>query len=103
MLISGVTPQLRTRDLDASIRFYTEKVGLTLEFRHSDFYAGIRAGDQVFHLKHVDSTDPSIGPEYGRIRQWQTKLDNHAARALYDKVAQHTGFIVYAKELTAGA
>jgi catechol 2,3-dioxygenase-like lactoylglutathione lyase family enzyme len=48
MLISRVTPQLRTCDLDASVRFYTEKVGLVLEFRYSDFYAGIRAGEQVF-------------------------------------------------------
>ena len=31
---------------------------------------------------------------------WQTKVDNHTARALYDKVAEHTGFIVYTKELT---
>ncbi len=60
MLISGITPQLRTRDIDASIRFYTDKVGLTLDFRHSDFYAGIRAGNQMFHLKLVDDTDPSI-------------------------------------------
>lgn len=60
MLITSITPQLRTRDLDASIRFYTGKVGLALEFRHADFYAGIRAGDQVFHLKLIDSPDPSI-------------------------------------------
>ena len=60
MLISRVIPQLRTRDLDSSIRFYTERVGLSLEFRHSDFYAGIRAGDHVFHLKLVDNADPSI-------------------------------------------
>jgi catechol 2,3-dioxygenase-like lactoylglutathione lyase family enzyme len=60
MLISRITPQLRTCDLDASIRFYTEKVGLVLEFRYSDFYASIRAGDQVFHLKLADSPDPSI-------------------------------------------
>ena len=30
---------------------------------------------------------------------WQTKVDNETARALYDKVAEHTGFIVYNKEL----
>jgi GNAT superfamily N-acetyltransferase len=30
---------------------------------------------------------------------WQTKVDNHAARALYDQVAEHTGFIVYINEL----
>jgi GNAT superfamily N-acetyltransferase len=30
---------------------------------------------------------------------WQTKVDNETARALYDKVAEHTAFIVYIKEL----
>ena len=60
MLISGITSQLRTQDLDSTIRLYTEKVGLALEFRHSDFYAGLRAGDQLLHLKLVDDVDPSI-------------------------------------------
>jgi GNAT superfamily N-acetyltransferase len=30
---------------------------------------------------------------------WQTHMDNAAGRALYDKVARHLGFIVYAHEL----
>jgi catechol 2,3-dioxygenase-like lactoylglutathione lyase family enzyme len=60
VLISRITSQLRTRNLEDSIRFYTEKVGLALEFRYSDFYAGIRAGDHVFHLKSSDREDPSI-------------------------------------------
>lgn len=60
MTISGVIPQLRTTDLASSIRFYTTKLGLSLEFRYQDFYAGIRAGNQVFHLKLVDEKDPSI-------------------------------------------
>ena len=60
MQISGVIAQLRTTDLEETIRFYTTKVGLTLEFRHQDFYAGIRAGNQLFHLKLVDEKDPSI-------------------------------------------
>jgi catechol 2,3-dioxygenase-like lactoylglutathione lyase family enzyme len=60
MPISGVIPQLRTTDLAKSIRFYTKKVGLTLEFQYQDFYAGIRAGNQLFHLKLVDEKDPSI-------------------------------------------
>lgn len=34
----------------------------------------------------------------GRV-YWQTKTDNHAGRALYDQVAQHNGFVVYASEL----
>lgn len=58
--VTGITPQLRTRNLEASIRFYTERVGLELAFRHGDFYAGIRAGAHMFHLKLVDDPDPSI-------------------------------------------
>jgi len=60
MQISSAIAQLRTTDLAASIRFYTTKVGLTIEFQHEDFYAGIRAGAQTFHLKLVDERDPSI-------------------------------------------
>lgn len=60
MSITGFAPQLRTTDLEESIRFYTEKLGFTVEFRYEDFYAGIRAGSQVFHLKLVDEPDPSI-------------------------------------------
>jgi catechol 2,3-dioxygenase-like lactoylglutathione lyase family enzyme len=60
MTIAGLIPQLRTTDLAASIRFYTETLSLTLEFRYGDFYAGIRAGTQLFHLKLVDEKDPSI-------------------------------------------
>jgi len=39
MQITGVIPQLRTTDLAASIRFYTTKLGLTLEFQYEDSYA----------------------------------------------------------------
>jgi catechol 2,3-dioxygenase-like lactoylglutathione lyase family enzyme len=60
MRIQSAIAQLRTTDLLESIRFYTTKVGLTLEFQYEDFYAGIRAGDQLFHLKLVDQKDPSI-------------------------------------------
>jgi hypothetical protein len=30
---------------------------------------------------------------------WQTQATNAPGRALYDKLAQHKGFIVYAQEL----
>jgi catechol 2,3-dioxygenase-like lactoylglutathione lyase family enzyme len=60
MPISSVIAQLRTTNLEESIRFYTQAIGLTLEFQYEDFYAGIRAGTQVFHLKLVDAKDPSI-------------------------------------------
>ena len=60
MQISSAIAQLRTTDLAESIRFYTTKLGLTLEFQYEDFYAGIRAGSHLFHLKLVDEKDPSI-------------------------------------------
>ena len=60
MTITSAICQLRTTDLAESIRFYTAGLGLTLEFQYEDFYAGIRAGNSVFHLKLVDAKDPSI-------------------------------------------
>lgn len=50
MRATAIIPQLRTTDLDASTRFYTEVLGLQLAFRYRDFYAGIRAGEHTFHL-----------------------------------------------------
>jgi hypothetical protein len=60
MAVTGIVPQLRTTDMASSIRFYTEKLGFSIEFNYQDFYTGIRAGDQIFHLKLVDEKDPSI-------------------------------------------
>lgn len=60
MQISNVIAQLRTTDMASSIRFYTAMPGFTLAFQHEDFYAGIRVGTQLFHLKLVDTKDPSI-------------------------------------------
>jgi catechol 2,3-dioxygenase-like lactoylglutathione lyase family enzyme len=60
MAITGIVPQLRTTDMASSIGFYTEKLGFAVEFNYGGFYTGIRAGDQIFHLKLVDEKDPSI-------------------------------------------
>ncbi len=60
MTVSGVITQLRITDLEASIDFYVSKLGFELDFRYQDFYASIRAGGQIFHLKLVDQADPSI-------------------------------------------
>lgn len=43
----------------------------------------------------------SAAREAGSSRvYWQTQVTNQAGRALYDKVAAHHGFIVYAHELS---
>lgn len=60
MHVTGAIAQLRTTDLEGSIHFYTVRLGLALAFRYGDFYAGIRAGDEMFHLKRVDRPDPFI-------------------------------------------
>src|SRR5262245_58149629 len=60
MTITCIIPQLRTTDMASSIRFYTEKLGFSVEFNYDDFYTGIRAGGQLVHLKLVDEKDPSI-------------------------------------------
>lgn len=60
MTVTQVIPQLRTTNIEESIDFYTTRAGFELEFRYEDFYAGIKAGDQLFHLKLVDEKDPSI-------------------------------------------
>jgi len=88
MAITSVITQLRTTDLGQSIRFYTEKVGLTLEFRYEDFYAGIRAGHQVFHLKLVDEKDPSI--EFvDRGDHFHLYLETHDAAAAADALKRN--------------
>ena len=60
MPISGVIPQIRTTNLAHAIDFYVATLGFALVFRYSDFYAGIKVGEQFVHLKLVDSQDPSI-------------------------------------------
>jgi catechol 2,3-dioxygenase-like lactoylglutathione lyase family enzyme len=60
MRISHVIPQLRTTNLAESIAFYTTKLGFTLEFMYEDFYAGVRSGTHVLHLKLSDDLDPSV-------------------------------------------
>lgn len=60
MTIKSFAPQLRTTDLSATIAFYTEKLGFTLEFQYEEFYAGLRCGSQMIHLKYVCDPDPSV-------------------------------------------
>jgi catechol 2,3-dioxygenase-like lactoylglutathione lyase family enzyme len=82
MQILSAIAQLRTTDLVASIDFYTTKVGLTLAFQYGDVYAGIRAGNQPFHLKLVDEKDPSIAfVDKGEHFHLYLETDNAVAAA----------------------
>jgi catechol 2,3-dioxygenase-like lactoylglutathione lyase family enzyme len=85
MQISGVIAQLRTTNLAESIRFYTTTLGLKLDFQYQDFYAGIRAGTQVFHLKLVDVKDPSI-EHVDRGEHFHLYLETGDIRAAADEL-----------------
>jgi catechol 2,3-dioxygenase-like lactoylglutathione lyase family enzyme len=80
MTVSGVIPQVRTTNLDESIDFYVSKLGFELVFKYSDFYAGIKVGDQSIHLKLVDAEDPSIPfvSDGGHLHLYFTTDDVHA-------------------------
>lgn len=60
LTVRRIVPQLRTTALAQTIDFYTAKLGFTLEFQYHDFYAGVRHGESLVHLKQVDAPDPSI-------------------------------------------
>jgi len=49
--------------------------------------------------KLIDAVAETAGHSGSSRVYWQTKVDNDTARALYDKIAEHTGFIVYIKEV----
>ena len=60
MIHKSFSPQLRTTNLEATLDFYINTLGMELDFRYEDFYAGIRAGNQQIQFKLVDDPDPSI-------------------------------------------
>ena len=60
MTIKTITPQLRTTDMRSTICFYKEILDFEVEFNYEDFYVGMRSGDRLIHIKHVDKPDPSI-------------------------------------------
>ena len=49
-----MSPLLVVSDLGQSVRFYTEKWGFEINFRHEDFYAGLGIGNHSIHLKAGD-------------------------------------------------
>jgi GNAT superfamily N-acetyltransferase len=55
---------------------------------------GLGVGRQLIHAVYAAARLQGCTRVY-----WQTQTTNHAARALYDQVAEHRGFIVYTSEL----
>ncbi len=60
MRIASIVTQLRTTDLAGSLAFWSRVPGVSVGFVYQDFYAGLCAGDGMFHLKQSDATDPGI-------------------------------------------
>jgi catechol 2,3-dioxygenase-like lactoylglutathione lyase family enzyme len=81
-MITDIIAQLRTTNLASSIDFYTTRLGFTLEFQYQDFYAGVRTGNRVIHLKLVDEKDPSIAfVDHGDHFHLYLETDDVAATA----------------------
>lgn len=56
-ILKGMSPQLIVADIKRSIKFYTLKLGFSLEFNYEDFYAGVSKDGYTIHLK---SGKPSV-------------------------------------------
>jgi ribosomal protein S18 acetylase RimI-like enzyme len=90
--------------------------GTVLGLAHLLFHRSTTRQTDVCYLQDLYTAEFCRGPGIGRKLidavaevaansgstriYWQTKVDNQTARALYDKVAEHTGFIVYTRELS---
>jgi GNAT superfamily N-acetyltransferase len=56
---------------------------------------GLGVGRRLIHAVYDAARAAGCSRVY-----WQTQVTNQPGRALYDKVAEHRGFIVYSHELT---
>jgi catechol 2,3-dioxygenase-like lactoylglutathione lyase family enzyme len=75
-------PQLFVSDLDASLAFFSEKLGFTVEFSYGDppFYGQVKRGRARLNLRSVDS--PVIDPakrESDRLLSASIALDDASA------------------------
>jgi GNAT superfamily N-acetyltransferase len=92
-----------------------EESGRVISFAHYLFHRSTTRLHDVCYLQDLFTAEHVRGLGIGRRLieavykaarnagssrvYWQTQTNNRAARALYDKVAQHLGFIVYTHEL----
>jgi catechol 2,3-dioxygenase-like lactoylglutathione lyase family enzyme len=53
-------PVLHVKDIDASVRFYTEVLGFTQAFRYGT-YVGLKLGKCGIHICPPDDSGPPVG------------------------------------------
>jgi catechol 2,3-dioxygenase-like lactoylglutathione lyase family enzyme len=56
--LGGVNPILVVRDLEASIAYYTQKLGFHLNWQHQDFFADVFRGKTSIFLSVADQGQP---------------------------------------------
>ena len=95
--------------------FVAEEHGHVVGLVHYLFHRSTNRLHDVCYLQDLFTAQPLRGKVIGRLMiqavyqaaraggssrvYWTTQVTNHAGRALYDKVAQHMGFIIYSHEL----
>ena len=108
----------RLFDLDETIfAVVAERDGVVVGLAHYLFHRSTTRLDLVCYLQDLYAAPEHRGCGVGRALiedvyaralhsgatrvYWQTQANNTAGRHLYDRVAQHQGFIVYSRELGA--
>jgi len=84
-ILSSIAAHLDVRDLDASTRFFTGKLGFTVDFSYGDppFYAQVSRDHAHLALRYVD--EPFFAPE---IRDRETLLSASITLATAGEIKQ---------------
>ena len=67
-MIAGGNATIFITDMDRSVRFYTESLGLTLAYRASDYFAMIDAGKGLMIGLHPPSDDAGAPGTMGAVQ-----------------------------------
>jgi catechol 2,3-dioxygenase-like lactoylglutathione lyase family enzyme len=59
-MLSGGLPQIFVSDMDRAVKFYTEVLGMKLEYRFGNHWASLRTGDLAIGL-HPESAENPAG------------------------------------------